>query len=332
MNTHRRMIKGVLVFTVAFLSLITVASSALFSDRVSNQMELQADGLDVYTITYNLNGGTQGSDAVTEYTVMTETFRLPTPTKVGFSFAGWYEDASFSGSAITEIEQGSTGDKEFHAKWTANNDTAYVVKHWTQNLGAASEQNSTNYTVHSTEKKSGTANANVTPAVKSITGFKAPSVQTVKIAPDGSTVVNYYYTRNSYTYTLGSFAGINTDGSTITGSYQYGATITLNAAANTGYTWSKWTSSNANLVEHKTAAKTTFTMPAGDITMTPSGTINNYTISYKLNGGTQASDVVSSYTVQSETFALSAIFPKSSVFQAAESSLSRRFPLLFPTF
>ena len=78
-----------------------------------------------YTITYNLNGGTNPNNAPTSYNVTTATFNLPTPTKTGYTFEGWYENAEFTGDAVTQIAKGSTGDKTFYAKWLANK---YIVK------------------------------------------------------------------------------------------------------------------------------------------------------------------------------------------------------------
>ena len=117
----------------------------------------------------------------------------------------------------------------------------------------------------------------MSPAVKSYAGFTSPSVQTVTIAADGSTVVTYKYTRNKYTYTLESATGVSTTGSTASGSYYYGSTITLKASASAGYTFNGWTSSNTNLVANQTNASATFTMPAGNITMTPSVTAKSLT-------------------------------------------------------
>ena len=45
---------------------------------------------------------------------------LPTAqdmVRSGATFGGWYESADFSGSAVTAIEPGSTGEKTFYAKW-----------------------------------------------------------------------------------------------------------------------------------------------------------------------------------------------------------------------
>jgi uncharacterized repeat protein (TIGR02543 family) len=110
--------------------------------------------------------------------------------------------------------------------------------------------------------------------------------------------VTYYaqWTINSYTFTLGSCTGATTTGSTASGSKNYNTTITLKATASTGYTWSKWVSSNTSLVANKTAASTTFSMPAGNITMTPSVTANTYSVKYNGNGNTGGSMSNSSHT------------------------------------
>ena len=67
-----------------------------------------------YTITYNTNGGNAIANG--SYTIEEEV-TLPTPTKTGSTFAGWYDNSEFNGEAITTIASGSTGDKEFWAKW-----------------------------------------------------------------------------------------------------------------------------------------------------------------------------------------------------------------------
>ena len=77
----------------------------------------------LYEITYNWNGGGLSSDATARgsYTRQNGAI-LPTEaqvTKTGYTFGGWYGNASFSGSEVTEIEAGSTGNKTFWAKWSA---------------------------------------------------------------------------------------------------------------------------------------------------------------------------------------------------------------------
>ena len=82
-----------------------------------------------YTIIYNLNGGS-GTMTPTEYNVTTETFNLPTPTRTGYTFDGWYSDAEFTGEKVTTIAQGTTGDIALYAKWS---ETKYSVNINTNN-------------------------------------------------------------------------------------------------------------------------------------------------------------------------------------------------------
>ncbi|MBR5854081.1 MAG: InlB B-repeat-containing protein [Paludibacteraceae bacterium] len=69
-----------------------------------------------YTITYNLNGGSGVNDTI--YTIESEDITLPTPThSQGLTFAGWYQYEDFTEDPVTVITKGSTGNKEFWAKW-----------------------------------------------------------------------------------------------------------------------------------------------------------------------------------------------------------------------
>lgn len=78
-------------------------------------------GLQEYTITYYLDGGTHSGNPLT-YTIESNPITLVNATKGGFSFAGWFASVQLSGSAITLIATGSTGNKVFYAKWGAANE------------------------------------------------------------------------------------------------------------------------------------------------------------------------------------------------------------------
>lgn len=116
--------------------------------------------------------------------------------------------------------------------------TNYTVKHFQLN------NDGINYTEVTTDRQtlSGIIGSSVTPSVKSYTGFTSPSTQTVTIAADGTTVVNYYYTRNKYTVTYidvvdstsGKQLGSSTD-SLYYGVTATGATKGTNAADNYYY-------------------------------------------------------------------------------------------------
>ena len=76
-----------------------------------------------YTITYNLNGGTNASANPAKYTIETATITLADPTRDGYVFGGWYTTSDFTGDAVTQIAKGSTGNVTLYAKW--------AVKTWT---------------------------------------------------------------------------------------------------------------------------------------------------------------------------------------------------------
>lgn len=81
-----------------------------------------------YKITYNLNEGEfeSGYTKTLSYTA-DDTVVLPRATDVsksGYAFKGWFESEDFSGTAITKITSGTTGNKTFWAKWT---ETIYSI-------------------------------------------------------------------------------------------------------------------------------------------------------------------------------------------------------------
>ena len=73
----------------------------------------------LYTVTYMLNEGTfdSSSAVTTSYNAYTSVV-LPTPTRGGYTFGGWYTDeVCTETNKITEIAKGSTGDITLYAKW-----------------------------------------------------------------------------------------------------------------------------------------------------------------------------------------------------------------------
>ncbi|HCJ31386.1 MAG TPA: hypothetical protein DHV70_00595, partial [Firmicutes bacterium] len=298
------------------LKVVNVISSSLNTwkeyslDRVINSSYTNSSGtsynasprLEIYTQNLAASSGTINRKLVLdikdvyinkitdqEKTYGTTFGTLPTDSREGYTFSGWYT-ASTGGTQISSTTSVPSKDTTYYAHWTPNTNTKYVVKHYKQKLDGTYPSEADD-----TDNLTGTTDSSVSPAIKSYAGFTSPSVQTVTIAADGSTVVTYKYTRNKYTFTLGSTTGITTTGSTASGSYYYGSTITLKASANTGYIFTGWTSSNTNLVANQTNASATFTMPVGNITMTPSTGYESYTVTYDAttNGGSTAKQTAS---------------------------------------
>ncbi len=144
-----------------------------------------------YIASFDANGGTVSvsSQIVTYDSAYSLTNSV---TRIGYTFMGWYD-------GNTKYSSGTWGvpnDITLIAKWKANSDTIYTVNHYLQNI------NDDEYTHYKTQQLMGTSDAMVTPIVQNYDGFNKPSAQTVNVNPDGSTVVNYYYTRNYYTITV----------------------------------------------------------------------------------------------------------------------------------
>ena len=224
-----------------------------------------------YSITYNLNGGS-GTMTPTSYNINTATFNLPTPTKTGYTFAGWYDNANLTGNKVTQVAKGSTGDKTYYAKWEAKK---YNIT-WNANGGSVTPASST-YTYD------GDPVALPTPTRTGYTfnGWFTASSSGTKISDIGKTNKptsdkTYYaqWTENKFNVT------IETDGNgttTNSGIQQVGIEgISVTATPNDGYEFVNWTKTGD--VTLSNANTTTTTIKA---TGTGSVTANFKKIDYK---------------------------------------------------
>ena len=81
----------------------------------SNEVTLTVPSAN-YQVTLHGNGGSGGTDLTSYAYGIGAT--LPTNwTKTGYTFAGWYDNADCSGTAVTNISGTDTGNKEYWAKW-----------------------------------------------------------------------------------------------------------------------------------------------------------------------------------------------------------------------
>ena len=75
--------------------------------------------LESYSITYDLDKGTNDDDNPSSYDVTTPTIVFKKPTREGYSFDGWFYDKGFTMRA-TQITQGTAEDITIYAKWEIN--------------------------------------------------------------------------------------------------------------------------------------------------------------------------------------------------------------------
>ncbi len=233
-----------------------------------------------YTVSFNANGG--DVDTASKDVTYNGTYgELPTATRDGYVFLGWFTDAS-SGLQIKEDSSVTiTANQTLYAHWKANT-YPWVAYHNKMNVDGST------YTLVSADTEEGEADylSKVTPSVKTYTGFTSPSTKTITIAidsdkPSTKNVVTYNYTRNKYTLTINPNGGTyNGSTSNTVSSEYYEATKTISNPTKKGYTFSNWTKSG-----NATLSGTTLTMGSGSTTLTANYTANKYTVNFNANGG-----------------------------------------------
>lgn len=73
-----------------------------------------------YSVTYNLNEGTNADGNITAFTVETDAFTLLDPTRAGYRFDGWFTNAGLTGDAVETVAGGTYGDIVLYAGWAIN--------------------------------------------------------------------------------------------------------------------------------------------------------------------------------------------------------------------
>ena len=164
-------------------------------------------------------------------------------TAPGYTFSGWSRN-DFTMPAENVTITGS---------FTANSNTEYTVRHHFQNiLDDAYDAD----TAMLSETLSGTTDTLTAAAAKTVAGFTAQSFQQKNIAGDGSTVVDIYYNRNSYTVTYAVTGTVDPNPNYKQADYRFGQNVAAEAAAaKAGYDFIGWANEPA-------------AMPANDVTAT----------------------------------------------------------------
>ena len=243
-----------------------------------------------YTITYNLNDGTDNGGNPVSYNVETATITLKPAGRTGYKFKGWYSNEACTGTSVEKIEKGSTGNKVFWARWEPKTDTRYTVKHFKEKVTGGYDGVQAEI-----ETLAGTTGKNTEATAKTYIGFITPTVDQKPIKGDGSTVIEIKYARKEITLTFELNGGnINgkTDSVTVTGKYEEAVTKPTDLKK-VGYTFSGW---NPELPEK---------FPAEDKTYTAQwAREGDYTITYNLNDGTNHGGNPQSYNVETPTIEL----------------------------
>ena len=283
-----------------------------------------------YAVTLNTNGGTINNGNVTEYTYGVGA-TLPTDvTRTGYTFKGWYYNENLTGSPVTAIGDTETGNKEYWAKWEINQYTVtvkpengkadititqdygtpitapadptregYTFKGWdkeipktmpAENMTVKAQWEINQYTI-SFDTNGGSEIAPITqdygtkitapadPTRKGYT-FKGWDKEIPKTMPAENMTVKAQWEINRYTITFDTAGG--SEIAPIT--QDYGTNITAPAnPTRKGYTFKGW---DKEIPE---------TMPAENITVKAQWEINQYTIAFDTNGGSEIATITQDY-------------------------------------
>ena len=174
------------------------------------------------------------------------------PENPGYTFAGWNTQADGSGMTFR------TGEKvlvdtmapgnHLYAIWAKGTGTPYEVHHYLERLEGAYP-----YVPHEKDNLRGETGAWTAAAAKSYNGFTPMGFAQKRIKADDLTVVEIFYTRNSYLLT---YKDSLSTGVYASQTYKYGAAVTAIAdPTKTGYTFTGWSPAVPD------------TMPAGALTV-----------------------------------------------------------------
>lgn len=144
-----------------------------------------------YMLSLNLDGGFGVEPIYARYGAA---ITLGTPTKAGYTFTGWDKSVPTTMPA---------NDVTLTAQWKVDDRADYLVQYWLENA------NDNDYSYDSSVTKNaapGTVISKVDD--KSYTGFKYDHTDGATVAADGTSVVNVYYKRNTYTLTFKVDEGI----------------------------------------------------------------------------------------------------------------------------
>jgi len=248
-----------------------------------------------YSITYNLDNGTNDLTNPDTYTVESEDILLADATKKGYTFAGWYADADFNQKVIS-IPKGSTGDTTLYANFSS---ITYAINYELDG-GTNDAANPCNYTIESEN----IILADATKKGYTFVGWytDAGFNQQVTSIPKGSVGDTTLYANFSIiTFTISYELDGGTNDVVNPGTYTVESEkIVLSDATKTGYTFEGWYA-DAGFNQQVTS------IPKGsngDTTLYANFSSITYSITYNLDNGTNDLTNPDIYTVESEDIIL----------------------------
>ena len=237
-----------------------------------------------YIVTFDANGGTTSTTSKT-VTYASTYGTLPTPTRTGYTFDGWYT-AKTGGTQVTVGTQVAiTSAQTLYAQWTAR---TYTVT-FNHNYGDTPTESTAQITY---DASYGTLPTPVRDGYKFLGWFTAASGGT-QVTED--TIVKTASAHTLYahwqanTYTVVFNGNGNTGGSTATQTLTYdkAQALTANGFTKTGYHFVGWaTSASGSKVYSDKQSVTNVAGTNASVTLYAIWEANEYTVEFNSNGGT----------------------------------------------
>ena len=222
-----------------------------------------------YAVTLNTNGGTINNGNVTGYTYGVGA-TLPAAddmTYTGHTFKGWYDNENLTGSPVTAIGGAETGNKEYWAKWEINQYTITFDTNGGSEIVPITQDYGTEITAPDNPTRKGYT-------------FKGWDKEIPETMPAENITVKAQWEINQYTIAFDTNGG--SEIAPIT--QDYGTEITApDKPTRKGYTFKGW---DKEIPE---------TMPAENITVKAQWEINQYTIAFDTNGGSEIAPITQDY-------------------------------------
>ena len=218
---------------------------------------------DLYTISYDLADGVNSPENPTSYTIESGLITLKDPTRVGYTFVGWYNGEQL----VTTIDSNTLENISLTAKWTVN---SYKL---TFDVDGNLTEKNFKY------GESVTAIENPTKVGHTFAGWSKEIPETM---PANDITVEAIWTVNSYKLTF------DVDGNLTEKTFKYGESVTaIENPTKVGHTFAGW------------SKELPVKMPANDLYVSATWTVNSYDITYDLAGGINNSKNPTSYTIES---------------------------------
>ena len=238
-----------------------------------------------YTATFNGNGGGTPNPSTITKTYGSELGTLPTCSRTGYTFLGWYT-ASSGGTKISSTTK-IIGTVTYYAQWSINSYTLTYNVNGGNAVSPASKsvQYGSAYGTLPTPTKSSDAEYTYAFAgwYTAASGGTQVTANTTMGAGNTTIYAHWTATRRSYTATFNGNGGGTPNPSTITKTY--GSELgTLPTCSRTGYTFLGWYTASSGGTKISSTTKI-----IGTVTYYAQWSINSYTLTYNVNGGNAVS-------------------------------------------